>query len=82
MAVNLSASTYFVPDSTSTQYLNYGAAVSEVKIKLYCYPFFFFPRVLFCFLPLFPFHKSTHGAVLLALRAEYFTVACLGRKSQ
>lgn len=42
MAVNLSASTYFVPDSTSMQYLNYGAAVSKVKIKFYCYPLFLF----------------------------------------
>lgn len=34
MAVNLSASTYFVPDSTSMQYLNYGAAVSKVEVNL------------------------------------------------
>lgn len=31
-AVNLSASSYFVPDFSSMQYLNYGAAVSEVKL--------------------------------------------------
>ncbi|KAF8403439.1 hypothetical protein HHK36_011543 [Tetracentron sinense] len=33
-AVNLSASSYYVPDSSSMQYLNYGAAVSEVEIDL------------------------------------------------
>ncbi|KAJ7964832.1 putative Aldehyde oxidase [Quillaja saponaria] len=33
-AVNLSASSYFVPDITSTDYLNYGAAVSEVEVNL------------------------------------------------
>ncbi|ONK74265.1 uncharacterized protein A4U43_C03F4480 [Asparagus officinalis] len=33
-AVNLSASTYFVPDQSSMNYLNYGAAVSEVEIDL------------------------------------------------
>ncbi|GAB4824565.1 aryl-alcohol oxidase 3 [Ancistrocladus abbreviatus] len=33
-AVNLSTSTYYVPDFTSMQYLNYGAAVSEVEINL------------------------------------------------
>ncbi|KAL2945567.1 Benzaldehyde dehydrogenase (NAD(+)) [Bienertia sinuspersici] len=33
-AVNLSASTYFVPDVTSMTYLNYGAAVSEVEVNL------------------------------------------------
>ncbi|PIA54130.1 hypothetical protein AQUCO_00900595v1 [Aquilegia coerulea] len=33
-AVNLSASTYYVPEVTSMQYLNYGAAVSEVEIDL------------------------------------------------
>ncbi|XP_042511889.1 indole-3-acetaldehyde oxidase-like isoform X1 [Macadamia integrifolia] len=32
--VNLSASTFYVPDFTSNQYLNYGAAVSEVEIDL------------------------------------------------
>ncbi|KAK1281657.1 Indole-3-acetaldehyde oxidase [Acorus calamus] len=31
-SVNLSASTYWVPDSSSRSYLNYGAATSEVKI--------------------------------------------------
>ncbi|KAL5708963.1 hypothetical protein ACHQM5_019704 [Ranunculus cassubicifolius] len=33
-SVSLSASTYFIPDPSSTQYLNYGAAVSEVEIDL------------------------------------------------
>ncbi|CAK9175452.1 unnamed protein product, partial [Ilex paraguariensis] len=33
-SVNLSASTYFVPEFTSMQYLNYGAAVSEVEVNL------------------------------------------------
>ncbi|KAK3002880.1 hypothetical protein RJ639_019650 [Escallonia herrerae] len=33
-AVNLSASSYFVPDFTSMEYLNYGAAVSEVEVNL------------------------------------------------
>lgn len=28
--VNMSASTYFVPDFSSIRYLNYGASVSEV----------------------------------------------------
>lgn len=32
--VSLSASSYFVPDSISSQYLNYGAAVSEVEINI------------------------------------------------
>ncbi|KAK1394670.1 putative aldehyde oxidase 2 [Heracleum sosnowskyi] len=32
--LNLSASSYFVPDSVSSQYLNYGAAVSEVEINI------------------------------------------------
>ncbi|WOH03729.1 hypothetical protein DCAR_0623129 [Daucus carota subsp. sativus] len=32
-AVNMSASSYFVPDFGSMQYLNYGAAVSEVEIN-------------------------------------------------
>ncbi|GMG98378.1 hypothetical protein Nepgr_000218 [Nepenthes gracilis] len=33
-AVNLSASTFYVPNFTSMRYLNYGAAVSEVEIDL------------------------------------------------
>ncbi|XP_021864564.1 abscisic-aldehyde oxidase [Spinacia oleracea] len=33
-AVNLSASTYYKPDFTAMQYLNYGAAVSEVEVNL------------------------------------------------
>ncbi|CAL5190349.1 unnamed protein product [Lathyrus oleraceus] len=33
-AVNLSASSYFVPGNNSVNYLNYGAAVSEVEIDL------------------------------------------------
>ncbi|KAI3988518.1 hypothetical protein MKX01_026332 [Papaver californicum] len=33
-SVNLSASTYYVPDFSSMRYLNYGAAVSEVEIDL------------------------------------------------
>lgn len=33
-AVNLSASTYWVPDLSSMKYLNYGAAVSEVEVDL------------------------------------------------
>ncbi|XP_052202899.1 abscisic-aldehyde oxidase-like isoform X2 [Diospyros lotus] len=33
-SVNLSASSYYVPDFTSMQYLNYGAAVSEVEVNL------------------------------------------------
>ncbi|KAL6316193.1 hypothetical protein AAG906_017740 [Vitis piasezkii] len=33
-AVNLSASSYYVPDFSSFQYLNYGAAVSEVEVNL------------------------------------------------
>ncbi|KAB2080642.1 hypothetical protein ES319_A05G079700v1 [Gossypium barbadense] len=33
-SVDLSASTLFLPDSTSSQYLNYGAAVSEVQVNL------------------------------------------------
>ncbi|KAM7528388.1 hypothetical protein LguiB_031798 [Lonicera macranthoides] len=32
--VNLSASTYLVPDSNSLHYLNYGAAVSEVEVNI------------------------------------------------
>ncbi|PSS09429.1 Indole-3-acetaldehyde oxidase [Actinidia chinensis var. chinensis] len=33
-AVNLSTSSYYVPDFTSMHYLNYGAAVSEVEVNL------------------------------------------------
>ncbi|EEF46508.1 aldehyde oxidase, putative [Ricinus communis] len=33
-SVSLSVNSYFVPDSASTHYLNYGAAVSEVEIDL------------------------------------------------
>ncbi|XP_034674780.1 abscisic-aldehyde oxidase-like [Vitis riparia] len=33
-AVNLSASSYYVPDFSSMRYLNYGAAVSEVEVNL------------------------------------------------
>lgn len=33
-AVNLSASSYFVPNFASMEYLNYGAAVSEVEVNL------------------------------------------------
>ncbi|XP_052190123.1 indole-3-acetaldehyde oxidase-like [Diospyros lotus] len=33
-SVNLSASSYYAPEFTSTQYLNYGAAVSEVEVNL------------------------------------------------
>lgn len=33
-AVNLSASSYYVPDFTSMKYLNYGVAVSEVEVNL------------------------------------------------
>ncbi|CAK8538528.1 unnamed protein product [Lathyrus sativus] len=33
-AVNLSASSYYVPSNSSKSYLNYGAAVSEVEIDL------------------------------------------------
>ncbi|KAG0473795.1 hypothetical protein HPP92_015145 [Vanilla planifolia] len=33
-SVNLSASTYWVPDQGSMQYLNYGAAVSEVEVDV------------------------------------------------
>ncbi|KAG8371086.1 hypothetical protein BUALT_Bualt13G0050300 [Buddleja alternifolia] len=32
--INLAASSYFVPESSSTSYLNYGAAVSEVEINV------------------------------------------------
>jgi len=31
-AVNLSASSYFVPSSNSIRYINHGAAVSEVNL--------------------------------------------------
>ncbi|KAK1434885.1 hypothetical protein QVD17_00639 [Tagetes erecta] len=33
-AVNLSASSFFVPEFTSMRYINYGAAVSEVEVNL------------------------------------------------
>ncbi|XP_011621346.1 indole-3-acetaldehyde oxidase [Amborella trichopoda] len=33
-SVNMSASAYWVPDSSSNEYLNYGAAASEVEINL------------------------------------------------
>ncbi|XP_025982367.2 indole-3-acetaldehyde oxidase [Glycine max] len=33
-AVNLSASSFYVPSNDSSSYLNYGAAVSEVEIDL------------------------------------------------
>lgn len=33
-AVNMSASSYYVPEFTSMKYLNYGAAVSEVEVNL------------------------------------------------
>ena len=32
-AVNLSASSYYVPDFSSMRYLNYGAAVSEASFS-------------------------------------------------
>ncbi|GER55010.1 aldehyde oxidase [Striga asiatica] len=32
--VNMAANTYFVPDSSSADYLNYGAAVSEVEVNI------------------------------------------------
>ncbi|KAL3850234.1 hypothetical protein ACJIZ3_012116 [Penstemon smallii] len=32
--VNLAANSYFVPESSSSQYLNYGAAVSEVEVNI------------------------------------------------
>lgn len=32
--VNLAANSFFVPDPTSTRYLNYGAAVSEVEVDI------------------------------------------------
>ncbi|KAK9022104.1 hypothetical protein V6N11_002397 [Hibiscus sabdariffa] len=34
ISVNLSTNSLFIPDSTSVQYLNYGAAVSEVEVNL------------------------------------------------
>ncbi|CAN4123176.1 unnamed protein product [Withania somnifera] len=33
-AINLAANSYFVPESSSMKYLNYGAAVSEVEIDI------------------------------------------------
>ncbi|KAJ8458929.1 hypothetical protein OPV22_031855 [Ensete ventricosum] len=33
-AVNLSASTYWVPDGSSAEYLNYGSALSEVEVDI------------------------------------------------
>ncbi|KAL0459046.1 UNVERIFIED_CONTAM: Aldehyde oxidase 4 [Sesamum latifolium] len=33
-SVNLAANSFFVPDSSSTKYLNYGAAVSEVEVNI------------------------------------------------
>ncbi|PHU29664.1 Indole-3-acetaldehyde oxidase [Capsicum chinense] len=33
-AINLAANSYYVPESSSVQYLNYGAAVSEVEIDI------------------------------------------------
>nr|XP_043629363.1 indole-3-acetaldehyde oxidase-like [Erigeron canadensis] len=33
-SINLSASSYFVPENTSSGYLNYGAAVSEVEVNI------------------------------------------------
>ncbi|XVF47064.1 hypothetical protein PTKIN_Ptkin03bG0079000 [Pterospermum kingtungense] len=33
-SVNLSASSYYVPDLSTSQYLNYGVAVSEVEVNL------------------------------------------------
>ncbi|XP_048324777.2 indole-3-acetaldehyde oxidase isoform X1 [Ziziphus jujuba] len=33
-SVNLSASSYYIPDTSSNSYLNYGAAVSEVEVNL------------------------------------------------
>ncbi|KAL0370974.1 UNVERIFIED_CONTAM: Indole-3-acetaldehyde oxidase [Sesamum angustifolium] len=32
--INLAAHSFFVPDSSSTKYLNYGAAVSEVEVNI------------------------------------------------
>ncbi|KAK6163985.1 hypothetical protein DH2020_000849 [Rehmannia glutinosa] len=32
--INLAANSFFVPDSSSTKYLNYGAAVSEVEVNI------------------------------------------------
>lgn len=75
VAVNLSASTYFVPDSTSMQYLNYGAAVSEVQTSMLLLPIFLFPLCSFVSFIYFLFYTTPHRALLLALRAQYFTVA-------
>ncbi|KAI3461217.1 hypothetical protein Pfo_017880 [Paulownia fortunei] len=33
-SINLAAHSFFVPESSSTQYLNYGAAVSEVEVNV------------------------------------------------
>ncbi|KAL0435241.1 UNVERIFIED_CONTAM: Abscisic-aldehyde oxidase [Sesamum radiatum] len=33
-SVNLAANSFFVPDSSSTKYLNYGAAVSEAEVNI------------------------------------------------
>ena len=33
--MNLSASSYYVPDSSSMQYLNYGAGVSEASPSIF-----------------------------------------------
>ncbi|XP_048324785.1 indole-3-acetaldehyde oxidase isoform X2 [Ziziphus jujuba] len=33
-SVNLSASTFYIPDASSSSYLNYGVAVSEVEVNL------------------------------------------------
>lgn len=38
--VNLAVNSFFVPDPNSTKYLNYGAAVSEVKI-VYSFPIYY-----------------------------------------
>lgn len=75
VAVNLSASTYFVPDSTSMQYLNYGAAVSEVKTSNAIATHFSFPLCSFVSFIYFLFYTTPHRALLLALHAQYFTVA-------
>ena len=40
-AVNLSASSYYVPDSSSMQYLNYGAGVSEASPSIFPQKSFF-----------------------------------------
>lgn len=36
-SVNLSASSFYVPSNESTNYLNYGAAVSEVSWFCFCF---------------------------------------------